>query len=314
MLLTPLLDRQIVFFGGKGGVGKTTCSSAFALAASRRGQRVLLVSTDPAHSTSDIFDRPIGPRERELSPSLSAIEIDGEREAARYVDGVKRDIQRMFSPNVVRQAQRQIEMAAASPGLIEVALLDRIIELVVERGQVFDLIVFDTAPTGHTLQLLRMPDAMTTWIQALVRHRRAVVEIDRGAEQTRKEAEDADPVLAALSRRHERLGRLRDTLLDRSRASFALVTIPERLAIEETARAHVQLVETGVDVGGLIVNQVLPDLVEGDFLRSRKAQEATYLEEIEQRFRKLPRVRVRQLPRDVYGLDSLESVASQILQ
>src|SRR5206468_1165308 len=77
VLLTGLLDRQVVFFGGKGGVGKTTCSSAFALAASQQGQRVLLVSTDPAHSTSDIFERPIGPKERELSPRLSALEIDG---------------------------------------------------------------------------------------------------------------------------------------------------------------------------------------------------------------------------------------------
>ena len=90
----------------------------------------------------------------------------------------------MFSPNVIKQAHRQIEMAAASPGLIEVALLDRMIDLIIDRENVFDLIVFDTAPTGHTLQLLRMPDAMTTWIQALVRHRRAVVEIDRGSDQT----------------------------------------------------------------------------------------------------------------------------------
>jgi arsenite-transporting ATPase len=313
VLLTALLDRQVVFFGGKGGVGKTTCSSAFALAASQRGQRTLLVSTDPAHSTSDIFERPIGPSERELTPALSAIEIDGEAEAARYIDGVKQDIRRMFSPNVVRQAQRQIELAAASPGLLEVALLDRIIQLVVERGDTFDLIVFDTAPTGHTLQLLRMPDAMTTWIQALVRHRRAMVELDRGAEQTRKQAEDADPVLAALTRRHERLGRLRDTLLDRSRASFALVTIPERLAIEETARAAELLADTGVDVGGLVVNRILPDVVDGDFLRSRKAQERTYLEEIERRFKRLPRVHVHQLPRDVYGMASLDAVSRQLL-
>ena len=74
---------------------------------------------------------------------------------------VKRDIERMFSPGVIRQAHRQIDMAAASPGLAEVALLDRMIDLIVEREQLYDLVVFDTAPTGHTLQLLRMPEAMT---------------------------------------------------------------------------------------------------------------------------------------------------------
>jgi arsenite-transporting ATPase len=214
---------------------------------------------------------------------------------------------------VLKQANQQIEMAATSPGLIEVALLDRMIDLIVDREGAFDLIVFDTAPTGHTLQLLRMPDAMTAWIQALVRHRRAVVEIDRGADQSQEEAAAADPVLAALTRRHERLGRLRATIMDRARTSFALVTIPERLAIEETARAQELLMDTGVDVGGLIVNRVLPDGLEGEFYRARKAQEATYLEEIDRRFRRLPRIRVRQLPRDVYGLASLGEVSQQLV-
>jgi len=163
VLLKGLIDRQVLFFGGKGGVGKTTCSAAFALSASRQGRQVLLVSTDPAHSISDIFECRIGSG-RTLAKGLSALEIDAEAEATRYIGDVKRDIARMFSANVVRQAHRQIEMAAASPGLAEVALLDRMIDLVVDRARNYDLIVFDTAPTGHTLQLLRMPDAMTAWI------------------------------------------------------------------------------------------------------------------------------------------------------
>ena len=313
MLLTSLIDQQVVFFGGKGGVGKTTCSAAFALAASRRGQRILLVSTDPAHSTADIFQMPIGPVERELQPRLTALEIDAAGEASRYISDVKRDIERMFSPGVIREAHRQIEMAAASPGLLEVALLDRMIDLILNRSRAYDTIVLDTAPTGHTLQLLRMPDAITTWIQALVRHRRAILEIDRGAEQTPEAAAAADPVLAALERRHERLAQLRRIMTDRSRTSFVFVMIPERLAIEETARAAEQLADTGIDVAGLVVNRVLPDGLEGEFYRSRKAQEETYLKEIDRRFGRLPRVRVRQLPRDVYGLESLALVSDQLV-
>ena len=313
MLLTSLIDQQVVFFGGKGGVGKTTCSAAFALAASRRGQRILLVSTDPAHSTADIFQAPIGPVERELQPRLTALEIDAAGEASRYISDVKRDIERMFSPGVIREAHRQIEMAAASPGLLEVALLDRMIDLILNRSRAYDTIVLDTAPTGHTLQLLRMPDAITTWIQALVRHRRAILEIDRGAEQTPEAAAAADPVLAALERRHERLAQLRRIMTDRSRTSFVFVMIPERLAIEETARAAEQLADTGIDVAGLVVNRVLPDGLEGEFYRSRKAQEETYLKEIDRRFARLPRVRVRQLPRDVYGLESLALVSDQLV-
>ncbi len=313
MLLNPLLDHQVVFFGGKGGVGKTTCSAAFALAASQRGRKVLLVSTDPAHSTADIFERPIGGSERGLEPGLSAIEIDSEAEASRYIDAVKRDIQKMFSANVIKQALRQIEAAAASPGLLEVALLDRIIDLIVDRQGTYDLIVFDTAPTGHTLQLLRMPDAITTWIQALVRHRRALLEIDHGKEQSAENAAASDPVLGALERRHERLGKLRAIITDRARTSFVLVGVPERLVIEETSRAAEMLSDTGVDVGGLVVNRVLPDNLEGAFYTSRKAQELTYLQEIDQRFDRLRRVRVRQLPRDVYGLQSLALISQQLV-
>src|SRR5262249_36984853 len=101
VLLNHLLDREVVFFGGEGGVGKTPCSAAFALAAGRGGKRVLLVSTDPAHSTSDILDKPLSDTAREIEPGLSALEIDAERESARYVAGVKREIERIFSPNIM---------------------------------------------------------------------------------------------------------------------------------------------------------------------------------------------------------------------
>jgi arsenite/tail-anchored protein-transporting ATPase len=311
--LDDLLAQQVVFFGGKGGVGKTTCSAAFALAASRRGRNVLLVSTDPAHSTADIFEQRIGPAEREILPRLTAVEIDAEQEARRYIGDVKRDIERMFSPNVIRQAHKQIDMAAASPGLAEVALLDRMIDLIVGRAANYDLVVFDTAPTGHTLQLLRMPEAITTWIQALVRHRRALVEIDRGSEQSAEAAAKADPVLAALERRQERVGRLRSIITDRRRTSFVLVMLPERLVIDETARAAELLGDAGIDLGGLVVNRVLPDDLEGEFFLSRKAQERTYLDEIERRFKRFARVIVRQLPRDVYGTQPLTLISDQLM-
>jgi arsenite-transporting ATPase len=306
-----LTDRDVVFFGGKGGTGKTTCSSAFALAASRRGRPVLLVSTDPAHSTSDIFEQRIGDTPRELLPNLSAVEIDAERESARYIAQVKRDVERMFSPNVIRQAHRQIEMAAASPGLTEVALLDRMIDLITEHeGQ--RLIVFDTAPTGHTLQLLRMPDAMTTWIQALLKHRRALLEIDRGGEDQNAAPPEEDPIVTALERRHRRLVTLRSRITDRSRTAFILVTIAERLAVEETARAASLLADTSVEVAALIVNRVLPDGLSGDFYASRKTQEREYLEEIDGRFSNLMRVRIAQLARDVYGLAALGQISEQL--
>lgn len=307
-----LTDARVVFFGGKGGVGKTTCSAAFALGASRAGRRVLLVSTDPAHSTADIFERPIGRTALEIQPRLWALEIDADHESARYVASVKKDIARMFSAGVVRQASRQIDLAAASPGLADVALLDRIVDVIVEREGEYDLVVFDTAPTGHTLQLLRMPEAMTAWVDALVKHRRALLAIDRGEGESAALA-DADPVVAALERRRERLAALRRCITDRRRTTFVLVTIAERLAIEETARAADLLEETGVQVGALIVNRLLPEGLEGEFFASRKAQEREYTAEIARRFARVLRVPIVQLPRDVHGLRALASISEQLV-
>ena len=109
--LAALMARSVLFFGGKGGVGKTTCASATALAASRMGKRVLLVSTDPAHSTGDIFARPIGPEPIEILPSLSAMEIDAASESRRYVVEVKAQIAKLFGHAILKEANRQIDLA-----------------------------------------------------------------------------------------------------------------------------------------------------------------------------------------------------------
>ena len=131
-----LSDRKILFFGGKGGVGKTTCASAVALAASRRGKRVLLVSTDPAHSTSDIFETKFTADEREILPGLTGLEIDVDLELRRYIDRVKEQISKLFSPEILKKADGQIELAATMPGAESGALFDRMSDLMSERRDV----------------------------------------------------------------------------------------------------------------------------------------------------------------------------------
>ncbi len=310
--MIPLFGRKVIFFGGKGGVGKTTCSAAAALAASREGRRVLLVSTDPAHSTSDVLERPLAAEIREILPCLSAIEIDDHREARRYVDRAKEQMTSLFSPSVVQQAARQIELAATMPGLAEAALFDRIGDIVLEDSDRFDLVVFDTAPTGHTLRLLQMPELMESWMRALAERRRSGVEAGAAA-SGRNPADDvaADPVLASLDRRARRLTALRDRL--RSPATgFVLVVVPERLPIEETARAAHGLEDSGLTIIAVVVNRVLPEGLAGAFYEARREQERRYLGEIDRRFAAWPRTAVPQLERDVYGLAQLERVAASL--
>jgi arsenite-transporting ATPase len=296
-----LIDRQVLFFGGKGGVGKTTCASAMALAASAMGKRVLLVSTDPAHSTSDIFERSIGGEPTEVKPSLFAMEIDAASESRRYVQTVKEQIRQLFGHSILKEANRQIDLAATMPGAEEVALFDRMASLIRGEDDRFDLIIFDTAPTGHTLRLIRMPELMEAWIRALSRSRRAMLGVDQD--------DKTDPIMVSLGDRLERLREMRARLMSGRTTGFVLVLIPERLPIEETARALAQLDDAGVRVGGLVINRVLPETSSDAFLTSRRNQERVYLQEIATRFAQQPRVQIPQLESDVYGLASLERIS-----
>ena len=299
--LSKLIDKRVVFFGGKGGVGKTTCASAMALAASKAGKRVLLVSTDPAHSTADIFERPIGPEPVALVPNLHGLEIDGAFESARYVAEVKEQIKDLFGHNILKEANRQIDLAASMPGAEEMALFHKIGALIRGEDDRFDLIVFDTAPTGHTLRLIRMPELLEAWIRALTRSRRAMLGVD--------EDDAKDPVMLSLGQRLEDLKAFRARLLSPRVSAFVLVLVAERLPIEETARAIEQLEEAGVSIGGLVVNRILPETSPDPFLRSRHEQEQVYLDEIDRRFTSRLTVRIPQLPSDVHGINTLQHIA-----
>ena len=307
MLLSmrSLIEKRVLFFGGKGGVGKTTCASAIAVIASQAGKRVLLVSTDPAHSTSDMFERPIGPEPVQLLPNLHGLEIDGEFESQRYVANVKEQIRGLFGHHILKEATRQIDLAASMPGAEEMALFDRIGGLIRGEDERFDLIVFDTAPTGHTLRLIRMPELMEAWIRALSKSRHAMLGIEQD--------DSTDPVMLKLAERLENLREFRARLLSPRISAFVLVLVAERLPIEETARAIEQLKEAGVTIGGLVVNRVLPESSPDPFLRSRHDQEVIYLDEIEKRFKSYARVRVPQLPSDVHGIRTLERLASHLV-
>jgi arsenite-transporting ATPase len=307
--MRDLFKKRILFFGGKGGVGKTTCASAMALARAKEGKRVLLVSTDPAHSTSDIFEKPFSREEREIYPGLTGIEIDADFEARRYIDGVKKQIAKLFSSSILKEAERQIELASTMPGVEEVALFDRMGELMVTHMDSYDLVVFDTAPTGHTMRLLRMPELMASWIEALSRRRRNLMKFGQNIEQAGSEP---DPILATLERRKEKLEGVRARFMQHNFTGFVLVLVPERLPIEESARTAESLRDANVNVCGILVNRVLPDDLEGDFYLARRRQEQTYREEIRRRFAGYPLMWIPQFETDVYGLKNLERISEML--
>ncbi len=315
-----LPDRPILFFGGKGGVGKTTLAATAALSFAARGHRTLLVSTDPAHSTGDILQVDLGAEPRPVIEDCWAMELDPEREADRYIDEVKTRVASAAPPRLLAEVERQIDIARVSPGAVEAALFERFTRILEEEGREFDRIVFDTAPTGQTLRLLSLPELMTAWMTGMIQRRRKVWALARMwrnvAGSAEADTERDDPILAALEERRSRFHRARQTLTASERAAFVFVVTPERLPIWETEKAVETLSRHGIPVAAIIVNQVLPPALSEEgpaaFLDARREREARYLASILRDLGDWPVLCVHLQETDPVGIDALKELAAGI--
>jgi arsenite-transporting ATPase len=305
-----LLDRNVLFFGGKGGVGKTTLAAAFAVRAAGAGRRTLLVSTDPAHSVSDIFETEVGDEPRPVLADCWALEIDPERETNRYIADVKQRIADATAPRLAAEVERQIDVARVSPGAAEAAVFERFTRIIEEARASFDCVVFDTAPTGQTLRLLSLPELMSAWIGGLISQRKKVNVLSRMWRNVAGAAAgDApgvgDPVLAALEERKARFHRARHVLTDSDRTAFIFVMVPERLPSSETERAVLVLAKYGIPIGAVLVNRLIPTTAEGSFVGRRREREAEYLERINRILGRYQVYHVLLADGDVVGVEAL---------
>ena len=327
-----LFDRRIIFVGGKGGVGKTTTAGALALMAGEAGRSTLLVSTDPAHSLGDVFDIRVGNKETPLAPNLAGLEIDPEAEAERHIATVKMSMKSLVAPKMYGEIDRQLELARHSPGTVEAALLERMADLMSDAKSRFDLLIFDTAPSGHTIRLLSLPEVLSAWSDGMLGQQdrsRRLSELLKvfGRDHSR---EDEFGVIGGSKEERDdsRDGRIQDILLTRRRkfhraralltdpavTAFLLVLTAERLPILESKKTLDLLAKFDVPVAGMIVNRLLPPEADGDFLQERRAQEDEYRDEIDRTFAYLRRVYLNLLPHDVHGVETLLEIGRAILR
>ena len=331
MLLT---DKRVLLIGGKGGVGKTTTSSALAVLAAERGKKVLLVSTDPAHSLADAFDREIGDNITRLAPNLDGLELDPDREVEQHLAKVTAQLKRFTRPEMFGEIERQMRLTRQSPGAQEAAMLERIANVIELGLNEYNLVIFDTAPTGHTLRLLSLPEAMAAWTQGLLNANKRSEKLgDVLGHLTPKAGRDIDSpfdepnqhatagmdernkaITETLLARQRLLQRTREVLTDASRTALLFVLTPEKLPILETGRAVQSLQQEKLPLAGLVVNRILPDSADGDFLAARRAQEKVHLAQIEQDFSKLPRYKVPLQATDIQGLSALQHMAMLLQQ
>ncbi|MBD8015214.1 ArsA family ATPase [Microbacterium sp. APC 3898] len=299
-----VLSKSIIFVGGKGGVGKSTSAAAIAWKSAEDGNKTLLISTDPAHNVGDIFNQKIGGKTKAIADNLYALEIDPEIETDNYIKTVKANIKGTVHSSMMEEVNRQLDTAKASPGADEAALFDKLIHIILEERQNFDKLVFDTAPTGHTIRLLTLPELMGVWIEGLLEKRRKTNE---NYTQLLNDGEPReDPIYDVLRERQERFSKARDLLLDEQVTGFIFVLNPERLPILETKKALDLLHNYHLHVKTLIINKILPEEADGEFLLERKKHEKKYLQLIAETFPKQKLVRVPLFSQDIVNKTQLE--------
>ncbi|CAM3517587.1 ArsA family ATPase [Isoptericola cucumis] len=326
MLLDLAARRRVLFLGGKGGVGKTSLASATALAQARAGRRVLVVSTDPAHNLGHLWQRTVGDDVVRLAGPfdgaggaqggvVDGVEIDPARTAAAHLAAVRRTLHRLTPEHLSREVDRHLDLARDAPGTHEAAVLERIATAVEDGLADHDLVVFDTAPSGHTARLLALPETMGAWTDGLLRRRERSERLGAAARvlggQGEAEARRDSEIRHVLTERRDRFARLREVITDPDRTAFVAVLAAERLPVLETIGLCRQLEELGVPVGGLVVNKRSPADA-GDLLAARRAQESAHLRTLRDALGHLPADEVPLLADDVVGAAALERVAAHL--
>ncbi len=340
MLLELARQRRVLFVGGKGGVGKTSIASAIALARARAGARVLLVSTDPAHNLGHLFGIPIGDSFTEVEPGLDACELDPEQTMQRHLDAAGRTMRRLMPDHLGNEVTKHLALARQAPGAAEAAVLERLADVVQGASQVYDLIVIDTAPSGHTVRLLGLPELVTAWTDGLLQRQAnsqrfadAMANLDRGQSDTDPGAElvprtgssrergrgrtrrsrpganaerDAE-IRDILLRRQARFTHLRDVITDHKSTGFVVVLAAERLPVLETIELEEQLTRLGAQVSALAVNKRSP-ADDGSLLSQRRAQEHEHLETLRRTLPDHPVAQIPLMPGDLVGLDGLTAL------
>ncbi len=303
MALTGLKEDalKLILFGGKGGVGKTTCASSAGLYLAKEGFKTLVISTDPAHSLSDSLGQEIGSELKEVKgvKNLSVLEISAEKALSKFKVKYEAQIKKIFDTSTYLD-QEDIDsiFALPIPGIDEVMGFKTIVDLIEEAK--FDKYIVDTAPTGHALRLLTLPELLDEWIKVLAKMRwkyRYMVESFSG----KYNPDEGDDFLVEMKKTVKKIEGL---LKDQNKCEFIAVTIPEDMAILETERLINNLNKYGIKVRQLAVNNVL-ELRDCEFCRERSKAQEEYVKQIRRKFSNLKTTIIPLQPREVKGIETL---------
>jgi len=311
-------DLQFIIFGGKGGVGKTTVSATTAVAVARHNpdKKILVFSTDPAHSLSDSFATPIGDTVTsiETEGNLYALEIDGA--------GLYQDFRKEYKANVEDAFEKWQHSYLASgrkwkldfdekvmiefvdtypPGLEEVLALEKIMEFIKNRD--FDIYIFDTAPTGHLIELLKFPELVRQWLRVTYR---AILKYHREVP-----IDNIEVVAKKILLSQETVQKLNTLIKNSQKSEFIAVTIPEAMGILETEDLLVSMRNIGIPCSHVVINMVIPP-TDCNFCSSKRNEQIDYIQHVNAKteYEGYEIVKVPLYPHEIRGVENLTELSN----
>ncbi|WP_158676399.1 ArsA family ATPase [Tessaracoccus sp. OH4464_COT-324] len=293
--------ERMILLTGKGGVGKTSLAAAHAVASARDGRRTLLASMDAAHNLADLFHCPPAPTLSPVAANLDIIEVDARRVAEEDFAEMSAALTRIIT-------EADDDQVVDLPGFDPLFFLLRVHQLADTGG--YDRIILDLAPTGETLSLLQLPELLSWWMERIFPLEklavRALRPLVKGVWQIELPNAQA---MNDIERLYQRLQEMQRLLKDPETTSVRLVTLPERMVIEETRRSYVYLNLFGYSVDHVFVNGLYPPDKVDEFFGTWLEHQRQHLAEIKESFGHLPITRVTRFPEDLCGLDDITRLA-----
>ncbi len=306
---------RYIFFGGKGGVGKTVMAGATAIWLAQQGRRVMLASTNPVHSLSGLLGQNVFGKHTPVEgvPNLWAYEIDTKDTIERSKQEIRDKIQWFLKfADISTKADDFVESATMNPAFEESAMFENMVDLMLRNE--YDVYVFDTAPTANARRLLGMSKVYSLWVNKMLKSREEARTLREMLSFTKKKEED--PLMDYLVAFRDRMGKARNLLTDESLTAFFFVTLPEALPIAVITRFIGWFHDFGIPVGGVIVNMLIDrsQVTESspEFVRNRVAMQDRYMEEIWQKFDGSVRAMVPLYETEVRGVPMLGRTAQDL--
>jgi arsenite-transporting ATPase len=306
---------RVIFFAGKGGVGKTSVAAATGIRSASAGWKTIILSLDVAHSLSDIFDleKPILDQNKgrplEVHENLWIQELDIQEEIVRNWGDIHRYLSLLLSTSGLDEILA--EELAVLPGMEEVSLLLYINRYV--RTREFDVILLDCAPTGESLRFISIPTTLDWYIKKIFKMEKAIVKYVRPiARRVYDVPLPGDDYFEAIEKLFKRLQGVDTILTDPTITSVRLVTNPEKIVLKETQRAFMYFSLYQMHIDAIIMNRLLPSGLQDGFFEDWKASQLKYLKEAEYYFSPVPILPAGLFRGEILGRDRLSGLAKEI--